>query len=80
MFSMRTIGSFPLKKPHLAQYAVALQTITVSVHIDRGGSFMAKPGLLEILAPVNLRKALELKDGMEVEATVGWSRKAAIPF
>jgi len=26
--------------------------------------------LLEILAPVNLRKALELKDGMEVEVTV----------
>ncbi len=25
---------------------------------------------LEILAPVNLRKALELKDGMEVEVTV----------
>jgi riboflavin kinase len=28
------------------------------------------PDLLEILAPVNLRKALELKDGMEVEVTV----------
>ena len=26
--------------------------------------------LLEILAPMNLRKALELKDGMEVEVTV----------
>jgi riboflavin kinase len=26
--------------------------------------------LLEILAPVNLRKALELKDGMEVKVTV----------
>lgn len=28
------------------------------------------PDLLEILAPVNLRKALKLKDGMEVEVTV----------
>ena len=28
------------------------------------------PDLLEILAPVNLRKALELKDGMEVKVTV----------
>jgi len=28
------------------------------------------PDLLEILAPVNLRKTLELKDGMEVEVTV----------
>ncbi|MGQ9460819.1 MAG: DUF120 domain-containing protein [Candidatus Bathyarchaeaceae archaeon] len=27
-------------------------------------------GVLEILAPVNLRKALNLKDGMEVEVTV----------
>ena len=28
------------------------------------------PDLLEILAPVNLRKALELKDGVEVDVTV----------
>jgi len=28
------------------------------------------PDLLEILAPVNLRKAFELKDGMEVKVTV----------
>jgi len=28
------------------------------------------PDLLEILAPVNLRKTLELKNGMEVEVTV----------
>jgi len=29
-----------------------------------------QPDLLELLAPVNLRKTLELKDGMEVEVTV----------
>jgi len=28
------------------------------------------PDLLEILAPVNLRRVLELRDGMEVEVTV----------